>query len=80
MGSPDTKDDGPDRWRRSVDLGVSQESGSPGIKSGEGEGDGSSVAREPSILLPDPPGILIEALGLEQQKLWGLPGSSSSWR
>lgn len=39
------------------------------------------LQENPASCFPDPPGILIEALGaVAAKKLWELPGSSSSWR
>ena len=39
------------------------------------------LQENPASCFPDSPGISIEALGAGAAKeLWGLPGSSSSWR
>ena len=64
-----------------MDLRVSEESRKSRNQSGEGRVMAVLLQENPASCFPDPPGILIEALGAgAAKKLWGLPGSSSSWR
>ena len=64
-----------------MDLGVSEESGKSRSQSREGRVMAVLLQENPASCFPDSPGISIEALGAGAAKeLWGLPGSSSSWR